>query len=145
MLELWHLYGKYILIGVAIIVGLVILSWLLLVFSVMTTTQGVPKAISNFFKLIIEEKTERAYQLTTKNFQSKTSKKQFLKFIKKNKFSQYKRTLLAIPIVEGDRADLDVTLILYSGKEIPLKISLLRQDKDKDWQIDLLEVNKSQE
>ncbi len=87
MLELWHLYGKYILIGVAIIVGLVILSWLLLVFSVMTTTQGIPKAITNFFKLIIEEKTERAYQLTTKNFQSKTSKKQFLKFIKKNKFS----------------------------------------------------------
>lgn len=141
MVELWHVYGKYIASGVAAIVGLAILLWLLLVFSVMTTTQGVPKAISNFFKLIIEENTDRAYQLTTKNFQSKTSKKQFLKFIKTNKFSQYKRTLLAIPMVEGDRADLDVTLILYSGKEIPLKISLLRQDKE--WQIDLLEVDKS--
>lgn len=49
-------YGKYILIGIATIGGIAILLWLLIVVIVMRNTQGISLIISDFFKLIIENK-----------------------------------------------------------------------------------------
>ena len=138
-MELLQPYGKYILIGLAAIVGIFIVVWLVVAVRVMTTTKGIPQAISNFFKLIIENKLDSAYKLTTKNYQRQTSKKQFTKFINQNKFRQYKSTRLGIPRVTGDRANLDVTLILKSGREIPLKLGLLKQEQT--WYVDLLEID----
>lgn len=51
-------YGKYILIGIATIGGIVILLWVLIVVIVMKSTKGIPLVISDFFKLIIENKID---------------------------------------------------------------------------------------
>jgi hypothetical protein len=79
-------------------------------------------------------------KLTTERFRAKTSKQQFIKFIKTNKLKQYKRTVLSIPTDEGDSYVLDINLILNSGREIPMKIGLVKQGKD--WKIDQLETTK---
>lgn len=133
-------YGKYILIGIATIAGIAILLWLLIVVIVMRNTQGIPLVISDFFKLITENKIDEVYRSTTDNFQQRISKPQFVKLIKKYKFKQFKRTLLAIPKMDtGDRSTIDVTLILESGREIPLQFVVARENKK--WKIDLLKIN----
>ncbi|MGL4880922.1 MAG: hypothetical protein ACRC8K_07640 [Waterburya sp.] len=105
----------------------------------MRNTQGIPLVISDFFKLIIENKIDEVYRSTTDNFQQRISKPQFLKLIKKYKFKQYKRTLLAIPKMDqGDHSTIDVTLILESGREIPLQFDVVRDNKK--WKIDLLQI-----
>lgn len=139
-IETFQPYLTYIGIGIAVIIGIVLLLWLVLAVSVLFTTQGIPQAISNFFLLIIDGEIDQAYQLTTANFQAKTSKQQFIKFIKTNKFKDYKRTILGIPTDDENSQSqlIDITLILNSGQEIPLKIGLVKQEKD--WKIDQLET-----
>jgi hypothetical protein len=48
--------------------------------------------------------------------------------------------VLSIPTDEGDSYVLDINLILNSGREIPMKIGLVKQGKD--WKIDQLETTK---
>lgn len=140
-MEFLQSYGKYILIALVAIAGIALLVWVSIVVIVMRNTQGIPAVISDFFKLIIEDKINEAYGSTTDNFQSKISKPQFRKLIKNKKFKQYKRTLLAIPQMSeaGNSSTIDVTLILESGREIPLKFQIIRQNKQ--WKIDFLEVS----
>ncbi len=138
-MELIQPYNKYILIGVATIIGVGIILWLSVVVVVMRNTKGIPIAISDFFQLILENKIDAAYRSTTDNFQSRISKPQFVKIIKKNKFKQYQRTLFGMPKMEtGNNSILDVTLILKSGREIPLQFRVCRENKK--WKIDSLEI-----
>lgn len=138
-MELLQPYGKYILIGLGAIVGIAILLWVSVVVIVMRNTKGIPLVINNFFKLIIENKIDEAYHSTTDNFQSIISKPQFRKLIKNYKFKQYQRTLLGVPKMEtGNSSTIDVTLILKSSREIPLKFNVARQNKE--WTIDFLEI-----
>lgn len=132
-------YGKYLLIGLGTIVLIAVAIWGSIVVIVMRNTKGIPLAINDFFKLIIEDKIDEAYRSTTSNFQSRISKPQFRKLIKNKKFKQFKRTLLSIPKMDtADSSVIDVTLILNSGREIPLKFGVLRQEKQ--WKVNSLEV-----
>ena len=138
-MELLQPYGKYVLIGLGAIAAIAILVWVSVVVIVMRNTKGIPLVISDFFKLIIEDKIDKAYQSTTGNFQSRMSKPQFRKLIKNKKIKQFKRTLLEIPKMNNaDSSTIDITLILNSGREIPLKFGVVRQNKQ--WTIDTLEV-----
>ncbi len=138
-MELLQPYGKYVLIGLGAIAAIAILVWVSVVVIVMRNTKGIPLVINDFFKLIIEDKIDKAYQSTTGNFQSRMSKPQFRKLIKNKKIKQFKRTLLEIPKMNNaDSSTIDITLILNSGREIPLKFGVVRQNKQ--WTIDTLEV-----
>lgn len=138
-MELLQPYGKYVLIGLGAIAVITILVWVSVVVIVMRNTKGIPLVINDFFKLIIENKIDEAYQSTTNNFQSRMSKPQFRKLIKNKKFKQFKRTLLEIPKMNtADSSTIDVTLILNSGREIPLHFGVIRQNKQ--WKVDTLEV-----
>lgn len=139
-MELLQPYGKYILIGLAAIAVIAILIWISIVVIVMRNTQGIPMVISKFFELIIEDKIDELYNSTTDNFRRRISKPKLRKLIKNKKFKQYKRTLLAIPQMNeaGNNSTIDVTLILNSGREIPLQFNVVRQNKE--WKIDFLEI-----
>ncbi|MCC0179535.1 hypothetical protein I4641_21480 [Waterburya agarophytonicola K14] len=139
-MELLQPYGKYILISLSAIAGITILIWILVVAIVMRNTKGIPLVINDFLKLILENKIDLAYNSTTDNFHSRISKPQFRKLIKDKKFKQYQRTSLGIPKMEtGDSATIDTTLILKSGREIPLRFNVVRQNKE--WKINLLEIS----
>ena len=127
----------YLGIGVAAVVGIVLIVWLTFFVRIFFGTKGLPQAITKFFELIATGEIDNAYQLTTESFRSQTSKKQFIKFIKTNKFKQYQRLKMAMPSIKGGDCTMEVTLITKSGIEIPLKMGLMR--KGKDWQIDVLE------
>ncbi len=138
-MELLQPYGKYVLIGLGAIAVIAIFIWVSVVVIVMRNTKGIPLVINDFFKLIIEGKIDEAYRSTTDNFQSRMSKPQFRKLIKNKKFKQFKRTSLGIPKMDtGDSSTIDATLILNSGREIPLKFNVVRQNKQ--WKIDILEI-----
>ncbi len=138
-MELIQPYGRYILIGLGAIALIAAIIWGAIVVIVMRNTKGIPLAINDFFKLIVEDKIEEAYSSTTAEFQSRISKPQFRKLIKNKKFKQFKRTLLSIPKMDtANTSIIDVTLILNSGREIPLKFGVFRQDKQ--WKVDFLEV-----
>lgn len=138
-MELLQPYGKYVLIGLGAIAIIAIFIWVSVVAIVMRNTKGIPLVINDFFKLIIEGKIDEAYRSTTDNFQSRMSKPQFRKLIKNKKFKQFKRTSLGIPKMDtGDSSTIDATLILNSGREIPLKFNVVRQNKQ--WKIDILEI-----
>ncbi|NET59467.1 MAG: hypothetical protein F6K47_25980 [Symploca sp. SIO2E6] len=136
-MESFRVVLGYLGIGVAAVVGIVSIIWLLLFVRIFFGTQGIPQAITNFFELIATGKIDQAYQLTTDSFRAQASKKQFLKLIKTNKIKQYQRLKMAIPTVKGKNCTMEVTLITKSGIEIPLNIGLMKQGKD--WQVDVLE------
>ncbi|NEP58901.1 MAG: DUF4864 domain-containing protein [Symploca sp. SIO2G7] len=127
----------YLGIGVAAVVGIVLIVWLILFVRIFFGTKGLPQAITKFFELIATGEIDTAYQLTTESFRAQVSKKQFLKLIKTNKLKQYQRLKMAMPTINGEDCTMEVTLITKSGTEIPLKTGLIRQGKG--WQIDVLE------
>lgn len=139
MMELFQPYGKYIAIGLAIIVAIAIILWIGTVVIVMRNTKGIPQAINDFFNLIIENKIEEAYYSTTDNFQTRISQPQLNKLIKNYKFKQYQQTRLDIPQMRtASNATLNATLILKSGRKIPLQFTLLRLNQE--WKIDSLKI-----
>ena len=138
-MELIQPYGKYVLIALGAIAIIAIIFWVSVVVIVMRNTKGIPLVVNDFFKLIIEDKIDEAYSTTTENFQSRISKPQFRKIVKNNKFKQFKRTRLDIPKMNtANSSTIDVTLILNSGREIPLRFDVVRQNKQ--WIVDTLEI-----
>lgn len=75
--------------------------------------------------------------MTTPNFQNRTPKKQFTKFVKANRLKQHKRVQLPLFNVEGDRCPLELSVELISGEKIPLQMELVKEGKG--WAIDVLE------
>ena len=138
-MELLQPYGKYILIGLGAIVAIAIIVWISVVAIVMRNTRGIPLVINDFLQLISEDKIDEAYRSTTNNFQNRISKPQYKKLIKNNKFKQFQRTSLGMPRMEtGNSSTIEANLILKSGREIPVKFDVVRQNKQ--WKIDFLEV-----
>jgi len=136
-METFQPYLNYVAIGVGSILVVLLLFWVMLATRIMALTKGIPETISRFFLLIVDNNIDDAYQqMTTPQYQQRTSKKDFLKFIKANKFRQYQRTLLSIPKDEGDKRSIEVTLVTTTGQEIPLSVDLVRQEKN--WKIDKL-------
>ncbi len=138
-MERFQPYLSYLGIGLASILGLLIVVWIVVAVNILLKTKGLPQAIAQFFTLIVDGNITGAYQLTTDNFQAKTSKKEFTKFIKTHKLHKYTRTTMSIPTVEGDRHSLDVTVITETGQEIPVKMDLIKSDNI--WIIDHLKYN----
>lgn len=137
-MESYQPFLTYLGIGTAALVVIIALIWAFFAFRIFSLTKGLPQAITEFFTLIAEDKIDQAYQLTTENFRTKTSKQQLLKFIKTNKLKQFKRTTMSIPKVEDNSHLLDINLITHTGREIPLKMAFIRQAKE--WRIDQLET-----
>ena len=139
-MDFFQPYGKYIAIGLAAIIAIAIVLWIGTAVIVMRNTKGIPLAINDFFKLIIENKIDEAYDSTTDNFQTRISKPQLNKLIKNYKFKQYQQTRFDMPQMQtANQSTLNATLILKSGREIPLQFALLRLNKE--WKIDALRIN----
>jgi hypothetical protein len=132
-------YLSYLGIGVAGLVGLLLLVWVIVAIRILQKTKGLPQAIGTFLTLIVEGNVTAAYQLTTDNFQAKMSKQAFSKFIKKHKLHQYTRTRMSIPTVEENCHSLAVTVITKTGQEIPLKMSFIKHQKT--WQLEELDYD----
>ncbi len=130
-------FFTYIAIGLGVILGIILISWLTFAIYFFRRTQGITNYITDFFSKIIEDEFNQAYAMTTTSFQQQNSLQKFRKFIKTNQLKQYKRTSFAMPKIEGDQYSTEITVILNSGKEIPLKISLIQENKK--WKIDLLQ------
>lgn len=127
----------YLGIGIASILGIIVLIWLLIAGSILLATKGLPQAINNFFAAIVTGNLDAAYAMTTLNFQKRTPKKQFTKFVKANRLKQHKRVQLPLFNVEGDRCPLELSVELTSGEKIPLRMELVKEGKG--WAIDVLE------
>ncbi|MBE9180666.1 hypothetical protein IQ268_19070 [Oculatella sp. LEGE 06141] len=127
----------YFGIGIISILGIVVLIWLLIAGSILLVTKGLPKAINHFFAAIVTGNLDAAYAMTTPNFQKRTSKKQFTKFVKANRLKHHKRVQLPLFNVEGDWCPLDLTVELTSGEQVPLYVELVKDGKT--WAIDGLE------
>jgi len=138
-MEKFQPYLSYVGIGLAGILGLVLVVWIVVAVTILLKTKGLPQAIGQFFTLIANGNITGAYQLTTDEFQAKNSKKQFTKFIKTHKLNKYTRTTMSIPTVESNIHSLEVTVITNTGKEIPLKMSFVKVDKN--WIVDRINYN----
>jgi hypothetical protein len=145
-IEIFQPYLKYLGIGALITLGIILLIWLGFSYLVMSTTQGIPTAINDFFSHLGTNDINQAYQLTTANFQARTSKKQFSKFIKIHNLKTYKRILLGISPTkgEGEYQEIPIKIILQSGQEIPILINLTKQE-DNNWQVDRFDLDPNPE
>jgi len=138
-MELLQPYSKYIWIGVIAIVAIAVILWLATAVIVMRNTKGIPLEINNFFDLVTENKIDEAYSSTSDRFRSQISKPQLNKLIKTYKFKQYYKTRLDMPQMQtANDSTLTATLILKSGREIPMQFALVRIDRQ--WKIDSLEI-----
>jgi len=138
-MEFLQSYSKYIWIGIIAIIAIAVILWLGTAIIVMRNTKGIPLEINNFFDLITEAKVDEAYSSVSDNFRSQISKPQLNKLIKTYKFKQYYKTRLDIPQMQtANNSTLDATLILKSGREIPMQFTLVRINRE--WKIDGLRI-----
>ncbi len=128
-MESFQPWLSYVGIGVGVILGGIVLIWISVSLIIFSKTKGLPQAIGVFFTQIGQGDINGAYQSTSDRFKSKTSKQQFAKFIKTHKLNQYQRTTMSIPTTEGDVHCLDVTVISKTGREVPVQMRLVKQDK----------------
>lgn len=130
---------SYLGIGLGGILGALVLVWIVVSLVIFARTKGLPQAISGFLTLIAEGNLTGAYQLTSDRFKTRTSKKDFTKFINKNKLHQYQRTLMSMPTTEDNVYRLEVTVVTKAGKEIPLVMDFVKQERN--WIVDDLKYN----
>ncbi|MEB3828557.1 DUF4864 domain-containing protein [Phormidium sp. CCY1219] len=138
-MESFQPWLSYIGIGLGALLGGLVLVWIIVSVAIFLRTKGLPQAIAAFFTRIADGDITGAYQSTTERLQSRTSKKEFAKFVKTNKLHQYQRTTLSIPTVEGKTHRLEVTVITKNGREIPLLMELVKSDDG--WLVDALNYN----
>lgn len=101
-----------------------------------TANEGIPELIGKFFNYLAMDDLETAYSLTSARFQQSISQPQMRKLVRSHQIDKHKRVLLPVSIPEGDAYAFDITLILRSGREIPISIELVRQGEN--WMIDAL-------
>jgi hypothetical protein len=129
-------YLSYLGIGVAIVGGIGLLLWIGFAAMLSAATEGIPKLLGKFFHYLAMGDLETAYSLTSARFQQSISPSQLQKLVRKHQIDKHKRLLLPVSIPEGDAHAFDITLILTSGREIPILIELVRQGEN--WTIDAL-------
>ena len=134
-------YLIYIEIGVGIAGGSVVLAWAFFAFRFFLGTRKLTAVLTDFFELVVDGEIDRAYEMTSPKFQSRTPKAKFKKFIKSNKLDKYKRVSMPVPDRSRDKNTLDVSVVLASGREVPLKADIIK--KGNDWKIDVLEKNRN--
>jgi hypothetical protein len=129
-------YLSYLGIGVAIVGGIGLLLWIGFAAMLSAATEGIPKLLGKFFHYLAMGDLETAYSLTSARFQQSISPSQLQKLVRKHQIDKHKRLLLPVSIPEGDAHAFDITLVLISGREIPILIELVRQGEN--WTIDAL-------
>lgn len=129
-------YLSYIGIGAAIVGGIALLLWIIFAFLLSSATEGIPELLGKFFNYAAMGDFEQAYRLTTDRFKKSISQQQLRKLIQTHQIQKHKRILLPISLPEGDAHTFEVKLVLESGKEIPISVELIRQEKK--WAIDAL-------
>ncbi len=131
----------YVGIGAASVLGILIVIWGSVAFTILRKTKGLPQALNNFFAAVVTGNIDAAYQMTTQDYRRRVNRKTFVQFIKKNQLKQYKRTKLAPPKIEGEAHALDITVELSSGKEVPLSFVFLKNGEQ--WAIESLQSPRS--
>ncbi|MBE9039229.1 hypothetical protein IQ235_00265 [Oscillatoriales cyanobacterium LEGE 11467] len=134
-------YLIYIETGVGIAVGSVILAWVFFSLRFFLGTRKLTAVLTNFFELVVAGEIDRAYEMTSPKFKTRTPKAKFKKFLKSNKLDKYKRITMPVPDRNRDTKTLDVSVVLSSGREVPLKADIIK--KGNGWEIDILEKNKN--
>jgi hypothetical protein len=128
-METFQAYLSYIGIGAALVGGIALVVWIIFAFLLSSATEGIPELLGKFFNYAAMGDFEQAYSLTTDQFQQSISQQQLRKLIQTNQIQNHKRILLPVSIPEGDTHTFDVTLVLDSGKEIPISVELIRQQE----------------
>ena len=134
-------YLSYFGIGAAIVGGIALLLWIGFAAMLSAATEGIPELLGKFFNYLAMGDLETAYSLTSARFQQSISPPQLQKLVRKHQIDKHKRILLPVSLPEGDAHAFDVTLILTSGREIPVSIELVRQEGN--WKIDALSFPRS--
>jgi hypothetical protein len=135
-METFQPYLSYLGIGAAIVGGIALLVWIVFATLLSSATEGIPALLGKFFNYAAMGDFEQAYSLTTTRFQKSIPRQQLRKLIQTHQIQKHKRILLPISLPEGDAHTFDVTLVLESGKEIPISVELIRQEEK--WAIDAL-------
>jgi hypothetical protein len=134
-------YLSYFGIGAAIVGTISLLLWIGFAAMLSAATEGIPELLGKFLNYLAMGDVETAYSLTSARFQQSISQPQLQKLVRKHQIDQHKRLLLPVSIPEGDAYAFDITLVLTSGREIPIAIKLVRQDEH--WTIDALSFPRS--
>ena len=129
-------YLSYLGIGAAIVGAIALLLWMGFAAMLSAATEGIPKLLGKFFNYLAMGDVETAYSLTSTRFQQSISPSQLQKLVRKHQIDKHKRMLLPVSLPEGDAHAFDVTLVLTSGREIPISLELVRQGEN--WTIDAL-------
>jgi hypothetical protein len=134
-------YLSYLGIGAAIVSAIALLLWIGFATMLSAATEGIPELLSKFFNYLAMGDLETAYSLTSARFQQSISQPQMRKLVRKHQIDKHKRLLLPLSLPEGDAHAFDATLVLTSGREIPISIELIRQGEH--WIIDALSFPRS--
>ena len=131
-------YLSYLGIGAAIVGAISLLLWIGFGAMLSAATEGIPELLGKFFNYLAMGDVETAYSLTSARFQQSISQPQLQKLVRKHQIDKHKRLLLPVSLPEGDAHAFDATLVLTSGREIPISLELVRQGEDENWTIDAL-------
>ncbi|NEO84487.1 MAG: hypothetical protein F6J87_09565 [Spirulina sp. SIO3F2] len=133
-------YLTYAGIGLGLLLGILAIVWLVATFSFMRRTSGLNGFLVRFFKTLTENKVKTAYGMTTPTFQAETGLKDFRKFVKRNKLTQYQRLSATVPEL-GENGTFRLTLMikLSGDRELPMTAIVLK-DEQQAWRLEALDV-----
>lgn len=97
-------------------------------------TSGLTETTDKFFSLLKQDKVEKAYELTSEEFQASTSKEEFKTFLTKTSLDEFQSaTWNSRQRGSGGEGTLEGTIRTESGGNIPVTVKLVKENGE--WKI----------
>ncbi|MEM8642079.1 MAG: hypothetical protein AAGG51_25195 [Cyanobacteria bacterium P01_G01_bin.54] len=139
-METFQPYLTYLGIGLGGIMAIAALVWIAATIAFTRRTWGLNRFLVSFFKTLTQNNLKAAYSLTTANFQAENNLRDFRKFVKRNKLTQYQKLSATVPeLMGGEVFRLNLMVKLAGDRELPMVV-VVSKDVQKAWQLEALDV-----
>jgi hypothetical protein len=134
----WSQVISYGGIGLASLIGIAVLLWLVTAIRIILGSRNIPKQIGAFISAAGSGRIDEAYAMTTAAYRRKVPRQKFLQWVNQSQLRQYKSSRPATPKLDGERFTLPVSIELRNGRTTTLQFTFLREGKT--WAIDDLQI-----
>ncbi|MEB3165433.1 MAG: hypothetical protein VKO65_02055 [Cyanobacteriota bacterium] len=117
--------------------GALLLYWTITAVKLVISARGINPLLKQFFTQIAAGQVDGAYLLTTKNYRTHVSRKQFLQFLAGLKLNRYRNLKSGRPRLQDDALILTVKLLTDAKEELPLDFTFVKIDEA--WRIDRIQ------
>ncbi len=114
--------------------GALLLYWTISAVRLVLSARGINPLLKQFFTQVANGQLDGAYLLTTKNYRTHVTRKQFIGFLAGLKLNRYRNLKSGRPRLKDSQLTLTVKLLTEAKEELPLDFTFVKLDEQ--WRID---------